>query len=177
MGVAPAEDAEPQAQAPGPQRRLRHKGETWTFSEWKPKGRKTHRIRAIHAESVERLERAASDSQLFFESANGRNLFSSPLGGDSTVTSAKKSWQPRDSAKLYNVAGWGSPYFHVDRAGHVCVSPSGGETFSDVSPAICWILQHPPWVSQRTHLDPQQRSECQSARVQNQMTVKSAYPN
>ena len=148
--MAPAEDAEPQPQSSGQQRRLRHKGETWTFSEWKPKGRKPHRIRAIHAESVERLERAASDSQLFFESANGRNLLSSPLNRDSPLALNKKSWQPRDSAKLYNVAGWGSPYFHVDRAGHVCVNPCGGERFSK----SCFDLQD----LCREYLDPLPRA-------------------
>ncbi|KAK9843109.1 hypothetical protein WJX74_007147 [Apatococcus lobatus] len=133
MGMAPAEDAETQPQAPGQQRRLRHKGETWTFSDWKPKGRKPHRIRAIHAESIERLERAASDSQLFFDSVNSRNLFSSPLVSDHPVAASKKGWQPRDSAKLYNVAGWGSPYFHVDRAGQVCVNPCGEADDHEVS--------------------------------------------
>ena len=62
--MAPEEASDQQQQEQG-QRRLRQKGETWTFSEWKPKARKPNRIRAIHAE---RIERAASDSQLFFHS-------------------------------------------------------------------------------------------------------------
>ncbi len=122
--MAPAEVADGPHQET--QRRLRQKGETWTFSDWRPKGKKPNRIRAVHIERLERPERAASDSLLFFDSPEGQKLFASPLSKNTELAESKKSWQPSDSAKLYNVAGWGSPYFFVDRAGQVCVRPSGG---------------------------------------------------
>ena len=37
-----------------------------------------------------------------------------------------KPWASADSAALYGIKGWGSPYFGVSDAGHVTVSPRGG---------------------------------------------------
>jgi arginine decarboxylase len=34
------------------------------------------------------------------------------------------SWSPKKSAKLYQVSGWGAPYFSVNAAGHVAVTPN-----------------------------------------------------
>ncbi len=36
-----------------------------------------------------------------------------------------RSWTTKDSASLYNVAGWSSGYFDINAAGHVEVTPSG----------------------------------------------------
>ena len=36
-----------------------------------------------------------------------------------------RSWTTKDSAALYNVAGWSSGYFGINEAGHVEVTPSG----------------------------------------------------
>ena len=36
-----------------------------------------------------------------------------------------RSWTTKDSAALYNVAGWSSGYFGINDAGHVEVTPSG----------------------------------------------------
>ena len=36
-----------------------------------------------------------------------------------------RAWTTKDSASLYNVAGWSSGYFEINDAGHVDVTPSG----------------------------------------------------
>jgi arginine decarboxylase len=37
----------------------------------------------------------------------------------------KKSWTIEDSEELYRIQGWGEPYFSINAAGHVTVSPQG----------------------------------------------------
>jgi arginine decarboxylase len=39
--------------------------------------------------------------------------------------SPSKSWTIEDSEKLYRIQGWGEPYFSINAAGHVTVSPKG----------------------------------------------------
>ncbi|HEY9596090.1 MAG TPA: biosynthetic arginine decarboxylase, partial [Cyanophyceae cyanobacterium] len=39
--------------------------------------------------------------------------------------STSKSWTIEDSEKLYRIQGWGEPYFSINAAGHVTVSPKG----------------------------------------------------
>lgn len=34
-------------------------------------------------------------------------------------------WKIEDSEVLYHIAGWGDPYFSINAAGHVTVSPKG----------------------------------------------------
>ena len=44
------------------------------------------------------------------------------------VTAAQlpqESWTIEDSEKLYRIQGWGEPYFSINAAGHVTVSPKG----------------------------------------------------
>ncbi|NJK75088.1 MAG: biosynthetic arginine decarboxylase [Oscillatoriales cyanobacterium RU_3_3] len=36
-----------------------------------------------------------------------------------------KAWTIEDSEKLYRIQGWGEPYFSINAAGHVTVSPKG----------------------------------------------------
>ena len=36
-----------------------------------------------------------------------------------------RTWTTKDSALLYNVAGWSSGYFRINDAGHVEVTPRG----------------------------------------------------
>ncbi len=38
---------------------------------------------------------------------------------------AKKAWAIEDSEELYRINGWGEPYFSINAAGHVTVSPKG----------------------------------------------------
>lgn len=37
----------------------------------------------------------------------------------------QQSWTIEDSEKLYRIQGWGEPYFSINAAGHVTVSPKG----------------------------------------------------
>lgn len=37
----------------------------------------------------------------------------------------KRSWTIEDSEELYRISGWGDPYFSINAAGHVTVSPRG----------------------------------------------------
>jgi arginine decarboxylase len=39
--------------------------------------------------------------------------------------SLKKTWTIEESEKLYRIQGWGEPYFSINAAGHVTVSPQG----------------------------------------------------
>jgi arginine decarboxylase len=39
--------------------------------------------------------------------------------------SFKKPWTIEESEKLYRIQGWGEPYFSINAAGHVTVSPQG----------------------------------------------------
>ena len=40
-------------------------------------------------------------------------------------SSTQTSWTIEDSEKLYRILGWGEPYFAINSAGHVTVSPKG----------------------------------------------------
>ncbi|MEG4577368.1 biosynthetic arginine decarboxylase [Microcoleus sp. N3A4] len=42
-----------------------------------------------------------------------------------TAQLPQKSWTIEDSEKLYRIQGWGEPYFSINAAGHVTVSPKG----------------------------------------------------
>ena len=33
------------------------------------------------------------------------------------------AWSVQKSAELYQIGGWGKPYFDINEAGHVCVTP------------------------------------------------------
>ena len=39
--------------------------------------------------------------------------------------SIKPKWSIEDSEKLYRIEGWGDPYFSINAAGHITVSPQG----------------------------------------------------
>ncbi|MGL6338396.1 MAG: biosynthetic arginine decarboxylase [Waterburya sp.] len=45
----------------------------------------------------------------------------------SLVSQSNPNWTIEDSAKLYNIEGWGEPYFGINRLGNVTVSPHGTE--------------------------------------------------
>jgi len=55
------------------------------------------------------------------ELPEGRSQSSS----SSSATDAKKDWTIEDSEELYRIQGWGAPYFSINAAGHVTVSPKG----------------------------------------------------
>ena len=37
----------------------------------------------------------------------------------------RKAWTIEDSEELYRIQGWGEPYFSINAAGHITVSPKG----------------------------------------------------
>ncbi len=43
----------------------------------------------------------------------------------SAYGAAPSAWTIEDSEELYRIAGWGEPYFGINAAGHVTVSPKG----------------------------------------------------
>ncbi len=47
------------------------------------------------------------------------------MGGELDGPFIKRPWTPQDSAELYNIGGWGLPYFTINDAGHLAVSPHG----------------------------------------------------
>ncbi len=46
-------------------------------------------------------------------------------GHQSTISPASPRWTIEDSEELYRINGWGEPYFSINAAGHVTVSPQG----------------------------------------------------
>lgn len=48
-----------------------------------------------------------------------------PVDPDPAQPSTNFTWSVEDSEKLYRIRGWGEPYFSVNTAGHVTVSPKG----------------------------------------------------
>ncbi|AFZ45212.1 arginine decarboxylase [Halothece sp. PCC 7418] len=40
-------------------------------------------------------------------------------------SSSSQSWTIEDSEQTYQIQGWGDPYFSINRAGHITVSPQG----------------------------------------------------
>src|SRR4028118_179570 len=51
------------------------------------------------------------------------------VGMNSTATnkanSRQKKWAIEDSENIYRIQGWGEPYFSINAAGHITVSPKG----------------------------------------------------
>ncbi len=54
-----------------------------------------------------------------------KNLAAQDATLSTTAQIPKKSWTIEDSEKLYRIQGWGEPYFSINAAGHVTVSPKG----------------------------------------------------
>ncbi|MBD1844917.1 biosynthetic arginine decarboxylase [Cyanobacteria bacterium FACHB-63] len=57
------------------------------------------------------------------EVTNGKS--NGKLNGKSQPEAARKNWTIEDSEELYRIQGWGDPYFSINAAGHVTVSPKG----------------------------------------------------
>ncbi|MEO0984058.1 MAG: biosynthetic arginine decarboxylase [Cyanobacteria bacterium J06639_14] len=47
------------------------------------------------------------------------------VNADSEPTPSRPRWSIEDSEELYRIQGWGDPYFSINAAGHVTVSPKG----------------------------------------------------
>lgn len=56
---------------------------------------------------------------------DNHNLVTSTVTHSESVAPALKTWTIEDSEKLYRIQGWGEPYFSINAAGHVTVSPKG----------------------------------------------------
>lgn len=58
---------------------------------------------------------------------NGKqdNHITPTLTHSESVAPALETWTIEDSEKLYRIQGWGEPYFSINAAGHVTVSPKG----------------------------------------------------
>jgi arginine decarboxylase len=48
-----------------------------------------------------------------------------PLALSAPVPILRKPWRIEDSENLYRIEGWGDPYFSINSAGHITVSPQG----------------------------------------------------
>jgi arginine decarboxylase len=48
-----------------------------------------------------------------------------PVTQQTTELAKPKAWSIEDSEELYRIPGWGEPYFSINAAGHVTVSPQG----------------------------------------------------
>ncbi len=71
------------------------------------------------------------------EKQEGQSSDDTAINGHQSKTSRKqsmpiakpevpqKSWKIEDSEALYRIEGWGQPYFSINAAGHVTVSPKG----------------------------------------------------
>jgi arginine decarboxylase len=56
---------------------------------------------------------------------NGAHLSERAASALAKVEPPKQSWTIEDSEELYRIQGWGEPYFSINAAGHVTVSPQG----------------------------------------------------
>lgn len=41
------------------------------------------------------------------------------------LSQTNRAWSVEDSENLYRIQGWGEPYFAINAAGHITVSPRG----------------------------------------------------
>lgn len=69
--------------------------------------------------SSDRVEPAASDeNKIELKDGKKKSLQIVPAN-------LSRSWKIEDSEALYRIQGWGEPYFSINAAGHVTVSPKG----------------------------------------------------
>jgi arginine decarboxylase len=66
-----------------------------------------------------------SKSQSNFQSQQPQNVVV-PSSLTKEQLDNKPIWTIEDSEKLYNIHGWGEPYFSINAAGNITVSPQGG---------------------------------------------------
>ncbi len=81
-----------------------------------------------HTSAKAEAEKALVEAQ---PASNGKKphkseAMPSKLPGSAAIaTNAPKNWTIEDSEELYRIHGWGDPYFSINAAGHVTVSPKG----------------------------------------------------
>ncbi|MEB3339876.1 biosynthetic arginine decarboxylase [Okeania sp.] len=75
------------------------------------------------------MDLQSTTNQNFSETANSTSLTNNSQTDKTDInpikSEEKKSWVIEDSEKLYRILGWGHPYFAINSAGHVTVSPKG----------------------------------------------------
>jgi arginine decarboxylase len=75
------------------------------------------------------LSQAKAQAEVENSSADGSDVVVEKLELNSRqnirATSPKKNWTIEDSENRYRIQGWGEPYFSINAAGHVTVSPRG----------------------------------------------------
>ena len=76
---------------------------------------------------AEDVVRSVSPSTPFSLTLESEEDLTSDSQTPSTSGEYANSWGTHDSEALYCVKGWGSPYFSINAAGHLCVHPQGGE--------------------------------------------------
>ncbi|MGG6266788.1 biosynthetic arginine decarboxylase [Leptolyngbya sp. AN03gr2] len=72
-------------------------------------------------------EKQVPDQGLTDEDLNAKNGKSNGKSNGKALTpeTTPKKWSIEDSEELYRIQGWGDPYFSINAAGHVTVSPKG----------------------------------------------------
>ncbi|WP_310488550.1 biosynthetic arginine decarboxylase [Chamaesiphon sp. VAR_69_metabat_338] len=68
---------------------------------------------------------AAELNQLLKSTVNPQDKATVGVKHQLQVEPPKAPWTIEDSEDLYRIEGWGEPYFSIDTAGHVTVSPQG----------------------------------------------------
>ena len=69
------------------------------------------------------VEHDAEQNNLSAVKPIGKAVVAQKVAAD--VEPPKKPWTIEDSEELYRIQGWGEPYFSINAAGHVTVSPQG----------------------------------------------------
>ncbi len=64
------------------------------------------------------LSRTADSSRIAGSAPSDRSAAASPVA-------SRASWTIEDSERLYRIQDWGDPYFSINAAGHITVSPRG----------------------------------------------------
>ncbi|MDX2242558.1 MAG: biosynthetic arginine decarboxylase [Leptolyngbyaceae cyanobacterium bins.302] len=68
------------------------------------------------------VERDAGKSAV---SAKSKHTLENADSSNPAHSQPQKAWTIEDSEELYQITGWGEPYFSINAAGHVTVSPQG----------------------------------------------------
>jgi arginine decarboxylase len=69
--------------------------------------------------------RKMAKAELEIESLGGQTKQPTPKPKPVKLPQNEEAWTIEDSEELYRINGWGDPYFSINEAGHVTVSPQG----------------------------------------------------
>lgn len=71
------------------------------------------------------VQQPQQSSKMKKVASNGTKLNNSQLPVAEKTQVLQRAWKIENSEELYRIDGWGSPYFSINAAGHVTVSPKG----------------------------------------------------